>query len=99
MERYDRNDGSIHLKKKEIPNLESWGFFSYNCSMSYVIIKMVKDASREKELPVIILDSEDDVLEFDTKEAADEMRLRFEVNSDSGYKYRVKKIGEHHDDH
>ena len=99
MERYDRNDGPIHLKKKEIPNLESWGFFSYNCSMSYVIIKMVKDASREKELPVIILDSEDDVLEFDTKEAADEMRLRFEVNSDSGYKYRVKKIGEHHDDH
>ena len=99
MERYDRNDGPIHLKKKEIPNLESWGFFSYNCSMSYVIIKMVKDASREKELPVIILDSEDDVLEFDTKEAADEMRLRFEVNSDSGYKYRVKKIGEPHDNH
>ena len=67
--------------------------------MSYIIIKMVKDANREKELPVIILDSEDDVLEFDTKEAAEEMRLRFEVNSDSGYKYRVKKIGEHHDDH
>jgi len=60
---------------------------------------MVKDANREKELPVIILDSEDDVLEFDTKETAEEMRLRFEVNSDSGYKYRVKKIGEHHDDH
>jgi len=67
--------------------------------MSYIIIKKVKDASREKELPVIILDSEDDVLEFDTKEEAEEIRLRFEVNSDSGYKYRVKKIGEHHDDH
>ena len=67
--------------------------------MSYVIIKLVKDSHREKELPVIILDSEDDVLEFDTKEEAEEMRLRFEVNSDSGYKYRVKKIGEHHDDH
>jgi succinate dehydrogenase/fumarate reductase cytochrome b subunit len=36
---------------------------------------------------------------FETKEQAEEMRLRFEVNSDSGYKYRVKKIGEHHDDH
>jgi hypothetical protein len=67
--------------------------------MSYIIIKLVKDSHREKELPVIILDSEDDVLEFDTKEEAEEMRLRFEVNSDSGHKYRVKKIGEHHDDH
>jgi hypothetical protein len=60
---------------------------------------MVKDITKEKELPVVILDSEDDVLEFNTKEEAEEMRLRFEVNSDSGYKYRVKKIGEHHDDH
>ena len=65
--------------------------------MSYIIIKMVKDANREKELPVIILDSEDHVLEFNTKEEADEMRLRFEINSDSGYKYRVKKIGDPHD--
>ena len=99
MERYDRNDGQINLKKKEIPDLESWGFFSYYFIMSYIIIKMVKDITREKELPVVILDSEDDVLEFNTKEEAEEMRLRFEVNSDSGYKYRVKKIGEHHDDH
>jgi hypothetical protein len=60
---------------------------------------MVKDANREKELPVIILDSEDHVLEFNTKEEADEMRLRFEINSDSGYKYRVKKIGDPHDNH
>jgi hypothetical protein len=58
---------------------------------------MVKDANREKELPVIILDSEDHVLEFNTKEEADEMRLRFEINSDSGYKYRIKKIGDTHD--
>lgn len=65
--------------------------------MSYIIIKMVKDANREKELPVIILDSEDHVLEFNTKEEADEMRLRFEINSDSGYKYKVKKIGDPHD--
>jgi len=67
--------------------------------MSYIIIKMVKDAIREKELPVIILDSADDVLEFETKEAAEEMRRRFEINSDSGYKYRVKKIGDPHDNH
>ena len=67
--------------------------------MSYIIIKFVKDLNREKELPVIILDSEDDVLEFETKEEAEEMRVRFEVNSDSGHKYKVKKIGEHHDNH
>ena len=67
--------------------------------MSYIIIKLVKDSNREKELPVIIVDSEDDILEFETKEEAEEMRLRFEVNSDSGHKYKVKKIGEHHDNH
>ena len=67
--------------------------------MSYIIIKLVKDLNREKELPVVILDSEDDVLEFETKEEAEEMRVRFEVNSDSGHKYKVKKIGEHHDNH
>lgn len=75
------------------------GICSYIWVMSYIIIKLVKDSNREKELPVIILDSEDDVLEFETKEEAEEMRLRFEVNSDSGHKYKVKKIGEHHDNH
>ena len=63
--------------------------------MSYIIIKMVKDHRREKELPVIILDSEGEVLEFDTIENAEDMRARFEINSDSGYNYRIKKIGEH----
>jgi hypothetical protein len=48
-------------------------------------------------LPVIILDSEGEVLEFDTMEEAEDMRGRFEINSDSGYKYRIKKIGESHD--
>jgi len=67
--------------------------------MSYIIIKMVKDATKEKELPVIILDSEDHVLEFNTKEEAEEMRLRFEVNSYTGHKFRVKKIGEPNDNH
>ena len=56
---------------------------------------MVKDHTREKELPVIILDGEGEVLEFETLSAAEDMRARFEINSDSGYKYRIKKIGEH----
>ena len=56
---------------------------------------MVKNAVRQTELPVIILDSEGEVLEFDTIEQAEDMRARFEINSDSGHKYRIKKIGEH----
>ena len=61
--------------------------------MSYIIIKTIKDQRSEKELPVSILDSEGEVLEYDTIEDAEEMRARFEINSDSGYKYRIKKIG------
>ena len=60
---------------------------------------MVHDHSKQRELPVILLDSESEVMEFTTKEDAEEMRIRFEVNSDSGYKYRIKKIGESHDEH
>jgi len=62
--------------------------------MSYIIIKMIKDLRSEKELPVIILDTEGEVLEFDTREETEDMRARFEINSDSGHKYRIKKIGE-----
>lgn len=61
--------------------------------MSYIIIKTIKDQRSEKELPVIILDAEGEVLEYDAIEDAEEMRARFEINSDSGYKYRIKKIG------
>jgi hypothetical protein len=66
----------------------------YICIMSYIIIKMIKDLRSEKELPVIILDTEGEVLEYDTREEAEDMRARFEINSDSGHKYRIKKIGE-----
>jgi hypothetical protein len=60
---------------------------------------MVKDTNREKELPVILLDGENEILEFDTKEDAEDMRLRFEINSDSGHKYKIKKRGKNHDNH
>ena len=67
--------------------------------MSYIIIKMVKDHNREKELPVIILDVENEVLEFETEKDAEIVRLRFEINSDSGHKYKIKKIGESYGNH
>lgn len=65
--------------------------------MSYIIIKLIKDLRSEKELPVIILDAEGEVLEYDTREEAETMRARFEINSDSGHEYRIKKIGDNDD--
>jgi len=62
--------------------------------MNYVIIKKIKDLKTNKELPVILLDTHGEVLEYHTIEEAEEMRARFEVNSDSGYRYKIKKIGE-----
>ena len=64
--------------------------------MSYIIIKIVKNPVTQTELPVIILDGVGEILEFDTIDDAEDMRARFEINSDSGHKYRIKKIGENH---
>jgi len=61
--------------------------------MSYVIIKEIKSISGQV-LPVILLDTHADVMEFDTREEADEMAAVLNVNSDSGHTYRAKKIGE-----
>jgi hypothetical protein len=56
----------------------------------YCIIKYIK--VEKKELPVIILNSQDEVLEFDTEEKAEEFKQILQMNSDSGYRYIVKKI-------
>ena len=60
----------------------------------YVIIKHVKGASNipTKRLPVILLNSDTEVWEFDTPEEAEEMKNIFQTNSDSGHIYEVKKI-------
>jgi hypothetical protein len=60
--------------------------------MSYVIIKEIKSMTGQV-LPVILLDTHSDVMEFETREEADSMAEILSVNSDSGHKYRVKKIG------
>ena len=57
----------------------------------YVIIKHVK-TDNTKRLPVILLNSESEIWEFDTIEEAENMREIFELNSDSGHKYEVRKI-------
>jgi len=58
----------------------------------YVIIKHIKMNDNKKRVPVIILNSESEILEFDTLESAEKMREIFELNSDSGHVYEVKKI-------
>jgi hypothetical protein len=45
-----------------------------------------------KQQNVIILDGGSEVLEFESYEKAEYMASVFEFNSDSGYKYRVRKI-------
>jgi hypothetical protein len=43
------------------------------------------------ELPVILVDSYSEIMTFETEEEALKMKEIFEVNSDSGHKYLVKK--------
>jgi len=57
----------------------------------YCIIKKMKN-NNGVTLPVIVLDDDDEVLEFDTVEEADKICSLFQKNSDSGYNYIVKKI-------
>lgn len=56
----------------------------------WVIVKMIKNQAGV-ELPVILVDSYSEIMSFDTEEEALSMKKIFEVNSDSGHKYLVKK--------
>lgn len=57
----------------------------------YVIVKQIKTETK-KRLPVILLNSESEIWEFDTIEDAEKMKDIFQTNSDSGHIYEVKKI-------
>ena len=56
----------------------------------WVIVKMVEHHTGVV-LPVILVDSYSEIMSFDTEEEALKMKEIFEVNSDSGHKYLVKK--------
>ena len=58
----------------------------------YVIIKSIKNKKSGKWLPVIILNSDNEVWEFESEKEADKMKDIFQTNSDSGHIYSVKKI-------
>jgi len=57
----------------------------------FVIVKFIKN-NKGVEMPVIIIDTHNEVLEFETYDEAEKLRNLMETNSDSGYKYEVKKI-------
>jgi hypothetical protein len=67
-------------------------FLNYIYFIMYIIVKMVKRMISNVELPVVLLDGQDDVMEFETYDDAEKMRVLFEKNSDSGHKYVVKEI-------
>lgn len=58
---------------------------------SYIIIKKVEN-TRGVTVPIIMLNGLSEVMEFDDYEAANKMAQLFEVNSDSGWKYTIRKI-------
>jgi len=60
----------------------------------YVIVKHVKvnSSSTSRKVPVILLNSDTEVWEFETEEEAEDMKEIFQTNSDSGHVYEVKKI-------
>jgi hypothetical protein len=60
----------------------------------YVIVKHVKmnSSPMSRKVPVILLNTDTEIWEFETLEDAEKMKTIFETNSDSGHKYEVKKI-------
>ncbi len=58
----------------------------------YVIIKSVLNKKTGKHLPVVLLNSNTEVWEFDSEKEAERMKEIFQTNSDSGHEYFVKKI-------
>ena len=57
----------------------------------FVIVKFIKN-KKDVEMPVILLDTNNEILEFDTYDEAEKTKELFEKNSDSGHRYIVKEL-------
>jgi hypothetical protein len=57
----------------------------------FVLVKFIKN-KKGVEMPVILLNIHDEILEFNTYEEAEITKELFEKNSDSGHKYIVKQL-------
>jgi hypothetical protein len=58
----------------------------------YVIVKHIKNPITGKNLPVIIIDDQNEIMEFETLEEAEHIQAVFQKNSDSDHTYEIKKI-------
>ena len=58
----------------------------------YVIVKYIPNENGI-EMPVLIVDTHSEILEFDSPEEAEKIKDIFQANTDSGYRYAVKKVG------
>jgi hypothetical protein len=59
--------------------------------MKYIILKHIKNEG--VKLPVVLIDSLGEVLEFEDFQEAEKTRDLFQKNTDSGHFYEIKKIG------
>jgi glutaredoxin len=57
----------------------------------YIIIKHIKN-NRGISVPVILIDSQNEIMEFESEKEATELKTLFQANSDSGHIYEVKRI-------
>jgi hypothetical protein len=58
----------------------------------FVIVKYIPNEIG-MELPVLIVDTHSEILEFDSQEEAEKVKDIFQANTDSGYRYEVKRVG------
>lgn len=58
----------------------------------YVIVKHIKNKKTGKRLPVILIDSQAEILEFETQKEADNLCEILNTNTDSGHFYSVKEV-------
>jgi hypothetical protein len=61
----------------------------------YIIIKKIKGLNGTT-LPVILVNSISEILEFDSLEEAESLRSVLQANTDSGHVYEIRKIANHH---
>ncbi len=58
----------------------------------YVIVKHIKTKKTGKRLPVILIDSQSEILEFEEKKEAEKLCDILNANTDSGHVYTVKEV-------
>ena len=49
--------------------------------------------AKQKALPVLVLDSDGDPLEFDDKDSANEFLEIMNINTNQGFRYEIRRIG------